>query len=140
MKVYSPSYKEREYLSLRIMLVIAKNFLEGKIPFDLNAIAERLRLPLHLTGELIDSMVRQNLVIKLNQGRQDVYLPSRNLDAITMSDIIQAVQGNQSLATESAEDRVILEAVITSEKMFAACAGNKNVRNILDELESLGKM
>jgi membrane protein len=140
LKVYSPSYKEREYLSLRIMLVIAKNFLEGKSPFDLNAIAERLRLPLHLTGELIDSMARQNLVIKLNQGRQDVYLPSRNLDAITMSDIIQAVQGNQSLATESAEDRVILEAVITSEKMFAACAGNKNVRNILDELESLGKM
>ena len=140
LKVYSPSYKEREYLSLRIILVIAKNFLEGKSPFDLNAIAERLRLPLHLTGELIDSMARQNLVIKLNQGRQDVYLPSRNLDAITMSDIIQAVQGNQSLATESAEDRVILEAVITSEKTFAACAGNKNVRSILDELESLGKM
>jgi hypothetical protein len=54
-----------------------------------------------------------------------------------MSDIIQAVQGNQKLATESPEDQVILEAVVTSERMFAACAGNKNVKSILDELEAL---
>lgn len=140
LKVHSPSYKEREYLSLRIILIIAKNFLEGRIPLGLNAITERLMLPIHLTGELVDSLVRQNLLIRLNQGRQDVYLPARNLDAITMSDIIQAVQGNQNLATESAEDRVLLDAVNTSEKMFAACAGNKNVRSILDELNALGKL
>lgn len=140
LKVHSPSYKEREYLSLRIILIIAKNFLEGRIPLGLNAITERLMLPIHLTGELVDSLVQQNLLIMLNQGRQDVYLPARNLDAITMSDIIQAVQGNQNLATESAEDRVLLDAVNTSEKMFAACAGNKNVRSILDELKALGKL
>ena len=140
LKVYSPSYKEREYLSLRIVLSIAKNFLDGKSPLGLNAITKQLRLPFHLTGELIESLARHNILIKLREGSQDVYLPARNLDSITMSDIIQAVQGNQSLATESAEDRVILDAVIMSERMFAACAGNKNVKHILDELEALGKI
>jgi membrane protein len=138
LKVYGPSYKEREYLSLRIVLTIAKNFLQGKSPLGLNALTRQLRLPFHLTGELVESLTRENIVIKLHQGSQDVYLPARNVDDITMSDIIQAVQGNQKLATESPEDRVILEAVVTSERMFAACAGNKSVKSILDELESLG--
>lgn len=137
LKVYGPSYKEREYLSLRIVLTIAKNFLQGKSPLGLNALTRQLRLPFHLTGELVESLVRENIVIKLHQGSQDVYLPARSVDAITMSDIIQAVQGNQKLATESPEDRVILEAVVTSEQMFAACAGNKSVKSILDELEAL---
>jgi len=138
LKVYGPSYKEREYLSLRIVLTIAKNFLQGKSPLGLNDLTRQLRLPFHLTGELVESLARENIVIKLHQGSQDVYLPARNVDAITMSDIIQAVQGNQKLATESPEDRVILEAVVTGERMFAACAGNKSVKSILDELEALG--
>jgi membrane protein len=138
LKVYGPSYKEREYLSLRIVLTIAKNFLQGKSPLGLNALTRQLRLPFHLTGELVESLARENIVIKLHQGSEDVYLPARNVDAITMSDIIQAVQGNQKLATESPEDRVILEAVVTGERMFAACAGNKSVKSILDELEALG--
>ena len=139
LKVYGPSYKEREYLSLRIVLTIAKAFLQGKSPLVLNDLLRQLRLPFHLTGELIESLVRENIVIKLHQGSQDVYLPARNVDAITMSDIIQAVQGNQKLATESPEDRVILEAVVTGERTFAACAGNKSVKSILDELEALGE-
>jgi membrane protein len=139
LKVYGPSYKEREYLSLRIVLTIAKAFLQGKSPLGLNDLTRQLRLPFHLTGELIESLVRENIVIKLHQGSQDVYLPARNVDAITMSDIIQAVQGNQKLATESPEDRVILEAVVTGERTFAACAGNKSVKSILDELEALGE-
>ncbi len=139
LKVYGPSYKEREYLSLRIVLTIAKSFLHGKSPLGLHDLTRELRLPFHLTGELVESLVRENIVIKLHQGSQDVYLPARNVDAITMSDIIQAVQGNQKLATESAEDRVILEAVVTGERMFAACAGNKSVKSILDELEALGE-
>jgi membrane protein len=138
LKVYGPSYKEREYLSLRIVLTIAKNFLQGKSPLGLNDLTRQLRLPFHLTGELVESLARENIVIKLHQGSQDVYLPARNVDAITMSDIIQAVQGNQKLATESPEDQVILEAVVTGERMFAACAGNKSVKSILDELEALG--
>ena len=139
LKVYGPSYKEREYLSLRIVLTIAKAFLQGKSPLGLNDLTRQLRLPFHLTGELIESLVRENIVIKLHQGSQDVYLPARNVDAITMSDIIQAVQGNQKLATESPEDRVILEEVVTGERTFAACAGNKSVKSILDELEALGE-
>lgn len=139
LKVYGPSYKEREYLSLRIVLTIAKAFLQGKSPLGLNDLTRQLRLPFHLTGELIESLVRENIVIKLHKGSQDVYLPARNVDAITMSDIIQAVQGNQKLATESPEDRVILEAVVTGERTFAACAGNKSVKSILDELEALGE-
>jgi hypothetical protein len=54
-----------------------------------------------------------------------------------MSDIIQAVQGDQRLATDSAEDKIIVDVVTTSEKKFAEFSGNKNLREILDTLEQI---
>jgi membrane protein len=137
LKVHSPTYKEREYLSLRILLVVGDHFLNQKPPPSLKDITERLKLPLNLTKELIFSLVDCNLLIELNQSGQTAYLPARNLDTIKMSDIIQAVQGDQKLATDSASDKVILDVVTTSEKKFAEFFGNKNLREILDQLEKI---
>jgi membrane protein len=137
LKVHSPSYKEQEYLSLRILLVVGKNFLTDKRPPTLREITEQLQLPLNLSKELIASLVDCNLLIELHQSGQGAYLPARNLDAIRMSDIIQAVQGDQRLATDSAEDKIIVDVVTTSEKKFAEFSGNKNLREILDTLEQL---
>ena len=54
-----------------------------------------------------------------------------------MSDIIQAVQGDQKLATDSASDKIIVDVVTTSEKKFAEFSGNKNLREILNTLEKI---
>jgi DNA-binding IscR family transcriptional regulator len=129
--------KEQEYLSLRILLAVGKNFLTDKRPPTLREITEQLKLPLHLSKELIASLVDCNLLIELNHSGQGAYLPARNLDAIKMSDIIQAVQGDQRLATDSTEDKIIVNVVTTSEKKFAEFSGNKNLREILDKLEQL---
>jgi membrane protein len=137
LKVHSPSYKEQEYLSLRILLAVGKNFLTDKRPPTLREITEQLQLPLNLSKELIASLVDCNLLIELHESGQGAYLPARNLDAIRMSDIIQAVQGDQRLATDSAEDKIIIDVVTTSEKKFAEFSGNKNLREILDTLERL---
>jgi membrane protein len=137
LKVHSPTYKEREYLSLKILLLIGDHFLTQKPPPTLKDITEGLNLPFNLTKELIFSLVDCNLIIELNQSGQTAYLPARNLDTIKMSDIIQAVQGDQKLATESASDKIIVDVVTTSEKKFAEFSGNKNLRELLDQLEKL---
>jgi len=137
LKVHSPSYKEQEYLSLKILLAVGKNFLTDKRPPTLREITEQLELPLNLSKELIASLVDCHLLIELNHSGQGAYLPARNLDAIKMSDIIQAVQGDQRLATDSAEDKIIVDVVTTGEKKFAEFSGNKNLREILDTLEQL---
>jgi membrane protein len=67
LKVHSPSYKEQEYLSLRILLVVGKNFLTDKRPPTLREITEQLQLPLNLSKELIASLVDCNLLIELHQ-------------------------------------------------------------------------
>lgn len=139
LKVHAPSYKEREYLSLRILLAIGKNFLTEKNPLMLREIVTQLKLPLNLTKELISTLLNRNLLIELDEYGQHAYLPARNLDTIKVSDIIRAVQGNQTLSSGSREDKVILDLVTASEKKFEEFSGNKNLREILDELERLEK-
>jgi membrane protein len=137
LKIHSPSYKEREHLSLRILLTIGKNFLTEKSPLMLKEIARQLNLPLNLTKDLTSSLLDGNLLIELDEYGRQAYLPARSLDNIRMSDIIRAVQGNRMLSSGSREDKVIGDLVTTSEKKFEEFSGNKNLREILDELERL---
>jgi membrane protein len=138
LKVHSPSYREREYLSLRILLAIGKNFLTEKNPLTINEITRQLNLPLNLTKELISSLLDGNLLIELDgYNKQQAYLPARNLDTIRMSDITHAVKGDQSLSSESGEDKAILELLTSGEKKLEALSDNKNLREILDELNRL---
>lgn len=137
LKVHSPSYKEREYLSLRILLAIGKNFLSDKNPLKLKEITRALNLPPHLTQELISSLLARNLLVELDEYGQHAYLPARNLDAIRVSDVIRAVQGNQTLSSGSEEDNLILKLITASENKFEEFSGDKNLRKILDELGQL---
>jgi len=135
LKIHSPSYKEREYLSLRILLAIGRNFLSKKSPLMLKDIAKQLNLHLNLTKELISLLLESNLLIELDEYGQRAYLPARNLDTIRMSDIILAVQGNQMLSSGSKKDKIIVELLNLSEKKLGDFSGNKTLREILDELE-----
>ncbi len=139
LKVHSPSYKEREYLSLRILIAIGKNFLAEKNPLTFKGIAKQLNLPLHLTKELISSLLDSNLLIELDGYEQEAYIPARSLNAIRMSDVICTVKGNQRLSTESGEDKIILELLTSGDKKLEEFSGNKNLREILDDLERLKK-
>ncbi len=139
LKVHSPSYKEREYLSLRILIAVGKNFLAEKNPLTFKGIAKQLNLPLHLTKELISSLLDSNLLIELDGYEQEAYIPARSLDAIRMSDVICTVKGNQRLSTESGEDKIILELLTSGDKKLEEFSGNKNLREILDDLERLKK-
>jgi len=137
LKVHSPSYKEREYLSLRILIAIGKNFLAEKNPLAFKEIAKQLNLPLNLTRELLSSLLDSNLLIELDGYEQEAYIPARSLDAIRLSDVIYTVKGNQRLSTESGEDKIILELLTSGEEKLEEFSGNKNLREILDDLERL---
>ena len=139
LKVHSPSYKEREYLSLHILIAVGKNFLAKKNPLTFKGIAKQLNLPPNLTKELISSLVDSNLLIELDGYEQEAYIPARSLDAIRVSDVIFTVKGNQRLSTESREDKIILELLTSGEKKLEEFSGNKNLREILDDLERLEK-
>lgn len=139
LKVHSPSYKEREYLSLRILIAVGKNFLAKKNPLTFKGIAKQLNLPLHLTKDLISSLLDSNLLIELDGYEQEAYIPARSLDAIRISDVTCTVKGNQRLSTESGEDKIILELLTSGDKKLEEFSGNKNLREILDDLERLEK-
>jgi len=100
-------------------------------------IIRQLNLPPHLTQELISSLLARNLLVELDEYGQHAYLPARNLDTIRVNDVIRAVQGNQTLSSGSKEDSLILAMITASENRFEELSGNKNIREILDELEQL---
>lgn len=137
LKVHSPSYKEKEYLSLRILVAVGKNYLTKKNPLTFKEIAKQLNLPLNLTKELIASLLDSGLLMELDGYEQDAYIPARSLDTINISDIISTVKGHQRLSTESGEDKLILELLTSGEKKLEEYSGNKNLREILDDLERL---
>jgi len=139
LKVHSPSYKEKEYLSLRILIAVGKNFLTEKNPLTFKDIAKQLNLPLNLTKELIASLLDSSLLIELDGYEQEAYMPARSLDTIKISDVISTVKGHQRLSTESGEDKIILELLMSGEKKLEEYSGNKNLREILDDLEGLEK-
>ena len=97
----------------------------------------QLNLPPHLMQELISSLLARNLLVELDVYGQHAYLPARNLDAIRVSDIIRAVQGNQTISSGSEEDNLILGMITANENKFEEFSGNKNLREILSELEHL---
>ena len=76
-------------------------------------------------------------MIELDGHKQQTYLPARNLDAIRVGDIIHSVKGDQSLSSESGADKAILELLTSGEKKLEALSDNKNLREILDELNRL---
>jgi len=139
LKMYSPSYKEKEYLSLRILISIGTNFLTDKNPLTMKDIATTLGLPLSLAKELMAALLDSNLLVELDDYGTHSYLPARNLDTIRMSDIMRAVQGNQALYSERWEDKVIMDLITTSEKKFEEFSGNKSVREILNDIEKMNQ-
>ena len=93
----------------------------------------------NLTKELIASLLDSSLLIELDGYEQEAYMPARSLDTIKISDVISTVKGHQRLSTESGEDKIILELLMSGEKKLEEYSGNKNLREILDDLEGLEK-
>ena len=84
----------REFLALRIMTYIGERFQTGNKPPSALEMAEALRVPLRLAGQVLIVLVQANLVAEMT-GSETGYLPARPLDKITAGDVLEAMRTGQ---------------------------------------------
>ncbi len=86
----------RERLALTVMLLVARRFLGSAAPWRLRQLAEHLEVPGSALSAVVDPLERAGLITTTED--EDV-LPARDLDVITMHDILVAVRDERPYET-----------------------------------------
>jgi len=76
----------RAYLSLVIFLYIVQEVQKNVLPVSIKNIASELKLPYHITHELIETMLQRAVLIEAPKTK-NYFLPSRQLNKMTVADI-----------------------------------------------------
>jgi membrane protein len=101
----------REFIALRLMTHIARNFLAGERPLSGIELSKQLTVPSQLTHKVLCALVSNGLLVEVNDSDLR-FSPGRPLDRISAYDIICALRaGNGSeLATSDDESRLLVRA------------------------------
>ncbi|MCF8200164.1 MAG: YihY family inner membrane protein [Sulfuritalea sp.] len=86
------SNRMRERLGLSVMSLVAGRFLAGKTMPALQELSGLLGVPVHTLQVVLDALERQELVVQ-SGGDPPVYLPSRDLEQISVKQVLEVVRG-----------------------------------------------
>jgi membrane protein len=86
----------RERLALTVMLLIARRFGAGELPWRQRALAEHLEIPGSALAIVVDSLELAGLIAR---NEEEDVLPARDLEGIAIADILNAVRDERQYAT-----------------------------------------
>lgn len=84
----------REFLAVRMMTFIGQRFHTGEKPPTACEMAEILRAPLRLVGQILTHLMQAGLIVEV-AGAENSYSPGRPLGQITVRDILLALRVGQ---------------------------------------------
>ncbi len=85
------SNRMRERLALAVMSLIAQHHRDGRPPWTLPQLAQRLRVPTHALRVVLAAL-RQSDLLAQTSGDPPAYLPARDLARLSVSSLLQAVR------------------------------------------------
>src|SRR5262249_29248727 len=85
------SNRMRERLALAVMGDIATNFVQGRPPWTLQQLTERMGIPMHAVTVVADALQDDGLLTKSHDD-PPAYLPARDLAEVSAWDIVSAVR------------------------------------------------
>ena len=109
----SHAFKER--LAVHLMVEIARDFIAGVDPGTAETLSERLKVPVRAGHEVLYQLAGAKLLREVVNGQTTTYVPSEDLDRITVRRIVDAMRrsgDDPAIAPASVRDRV--------EKLFEA--------------------
>jgi len=127
------SFKRK--MAVRIAQHCVKCFMDGQKPLNAGEISHLLELPIRLVRELIFELTEASILseVKIN-GRDTVaYQPARNIDQITVLEVINALDslGKDDIPlVESKEMKAISHSVIAFKKIIEKSPENQLLKNI----------
>jgi membrane protein len=84
--------RQEEWAGFAMILLIGQRFLRGDPPWTLESLCQHLHLPIDSARELLRRFCDCGLIIRLDDGKESC-LPARELAAITLSEVYQAIRG-----------------------------------------------
>jgi membrane protein len=132
------SQRGREFVAVRLMTRIAHRFHDGaQMPTALE-MAEGLKVPLRLVGQILSALCHAGLVHEVISS-ENSYAPSRPLDQITIRDVLRALRTGQGqdLATCDDPARLVVQSEFQAieqawEKVAGAATFKELVQRIAD--------
>jgi membrane protein len=79
----------RERLAISVMFLLGERFIDGGARWTVNTLADRLDVPATVLGEVVSALEAHDLVLT---AEDDSLLPARDLDAITVASIFDAIR------------------------------------------------
>jgi membrane protein len=82
----------REALAVALAAAVGERFVEGRPPATATALAAALDVPAPAVQHVLDALVRVGVLVRVSQNGEPGYGPGRDLDAIRLVDVEDAVR------------------------------------------------
>jgi membrane protein len=79
----------RERLAISVMFLLGERFIDGGARWTVNTLADRLDVPATVLGEVVSDLEAHDLLLT---AEDDSIMPARDLDAITVASIFDAIR------------------------------------------------
>ena len=129
---YQNSPAARERLGLQIMALIGLHFYAGKPPWAVEDLVRRLHVPPDVIKEFLSIFTRSHLLVITADEKS--YLPARDLEQISIKQILDAIRGNkdgQGIAGEPNEGAGVDELIREVDRSIAAALRGKSLKSLV---------
>ena len=141
-KAESVNQRNREYVALRVITLVAQRFDHGLKPPTILEIATELSIPSRLVGRVLQPMTEAGLVLEATGGKNQVtYAPARPTESITCYDVLQTLRvgGGQELETRDEQSRPVVcahfERISDAERQAATTV---TLKDLVNQISSVG--
>jgi membrane protein len=135
-KAESVNQRNREYVALRVMTLLAQRFDQALKPPTVLEISTELGIPSRLVGRVLQPLIDSGLVLEVAGEKNEVaYAPARPTETITCYNVLQTLRsgGGQELETREEQYRAIVcahfERIEQAERQAAATVTLKDLVN-----------
>ncbi len=128
------SFSLKKVIALQITHLIIKNFTQLNKPLTATEIATKLVIPIAIIQPVLLNLISSHIIVEfkdLNENEEDVYQPAVDINILTISYIINALeQCGQNHLPDMNQERLFMNAVNTFNKLMQASEQNRLLKDI----------
>ena len=126
----SPIYNP--YYGIRAVLALRDHFHEGKGALSAVELANSLNITYELMDEILLNLRKGNIASSVDEAREK-FLPARDLDQVTLKEIVEAMQGENLVAASLPQDhqKEVIEGIFEKAREAAdEVLGHTTIKDI----------
>jgi len=96
-------------LAIILMYLIGYNYFHDKPRWTLPALIERLQIPKSAVQDILEGLEKKGLILRVETDK--TFVPSRDIETIRLSDIVNSVRGESQVAYSPLKDFAALPGI-----------------------------